>query len=268
MAFDYKNNNNKPKFSVAIRSDAYQKLINETLGDKESAKQFVTDITSVVSQNSTLQKCEAGSILSAGLLAQTLKLPLASTLGFAYVVPYGDKAQFQVGWKGLVQLCIRSGKYENLGVRPVHEGEALGLDEFGDEIVKFSHEFDLKPIVGYFAYFKLTSGFRKTLYWTVEQCEAHGTRYSKAHVGKNRGGEFDNWSSNFDAMAQKTVLKQLLSKYGIMSIELQKAIEMDQAVIEDDKPVYVDNEPEPKQIEIAETKSKEVEETNPDDADF
>jgi recombination protein RecT len=244
--------NTQPKFSVAIKSDAYQKLINETLGDKEVARRFVAEISTVVAQNYQLQKCEAASILSAGLTAQTLNLPLAPTLGFSYVVPYGNKAQFQIGWKGLVQLAQRSGQFERLGVRPVHEGEYIGQDEFGDDLFKFSHEFDNNKVVGYYAYFKLLNGFKKTLYWTVEQCEQHGRKYSKS---------YDNlWKSSFDSMAQKTVLKLLLNRYAPLSIEMQKAIQADQAVINVDgsysyvdNPNYVDEEQKPKKTNVRNT---------------
>lgn len=244
--------NTQPKFSVAIKSDAYQKLINETLGDKEVARRFVAEISTVVAQNYQLQKCDAASILSAGLTAQTLNLPLAPTLGFSYVVPYGNKAQFQIGWKGLVQLAQRSGQFERLGVRPVHEGEYIGQDEFGDDLFKFSHEFDNNKVVGYYAYFKLLNGFKKTLYWTVEQCEQHGRKYSKS---------YDNlWKSSFDSMAQKTVLKLLLNRYAPLSIEMQKAIQADQAVINVDgsysyvdNPNYVDEEQKPKKTNVRNT---------------
>ena len=128
------NYQSKPKFSVAIQSDAYKNLINNTLGDQEIARQFIADISGVVSNNPSLQQCDAGSIISAGLTAQTLKLPLASSLGFAYVVPYKDKAQFQISYKGYIQLAMRSGLFETIGVRPVHEGEYIGQDEFGDDI--------------------------------------------------------------------------------------------------------------------------------------
>lgn len=249
------------KFSVAIRSTAYQDLINNTLGDKELARQFVADISSVVSANYQLQECDGKSILTAGLVASSLKLPLAPTLGFAYVVPYGDKAQFQIGWKGLVQLAQRSGQFERLGVREVHKGEWVGQDEFGEDLFKFDHKFDSEPTIGFYAYFKLTNGFVKTLFWTVEQCEKHGAKYSKAHSGKNKGGEFDNWSKMFEIMASKTVLKQLLSKYAPLSTDLQKAITFDQAVVKDDgTPEYVDNEEEqPKQTGEITNGSKAVE---------
>ena len=231
----------QPKFSVAIKSDGYQKLINDTLGDKEIARRFIAEISTVVSQNPALQKCEAASILSAGLTAQTLNLPLAPTLGFAYIVPYGNKAQFQAGYKALIQLAQRSGQFERLGVRPVHEGEYIGQDEFGDDIFKFSHEFDNNKVVGYYAYFKLLNGFKKTLYWTVEECEKHGRKFSKS---------YDNlWKSSFDTMAQKTVLKLLLNRYAPLSVDMQKALQADQAVINTDgsysyvdSPTWDDNE--------------------------
>jgi recombination protein RecT len=233
------------RFSVAIKDEKYQQLINETLGDKELARQFVADISSVVGNNYKLQSCDARTILTAGLVACSMKLPLAPTLGFAYVVPYDGKAQFQIGWKGLVQLAQRSGQFKRLGVRDVHDGEWVGQDEFGEDLFKFDHKFDDKPIIGYYAYFELTNGFKKSVYWTKEQCEKHGSKYSKAHSGKNRGGEFDNWTSMFDIMAEKTVMKQLLSKYAPLSTELQKAIVYDQAIVGmDGTPNYVDNEPE------------------------
>lgn len=244
--------NTQPKFSVAIKSDAYQKLINDTLGDKEIARRFVAEISTVVSQNPALQKCEAASILSAGLTAQTLNLPLAPTLGFAYIVPYGNKAQFQAGYKALIQLAQRSGQFERLGVRPVHEGEYIGQDEFGDDIFKFSHEFDNNKVVGYYAYFKLLNGFKKTLYWTVEECEKHGRKFSKS---------YDNlWKSSFDTMAQKTALKLLLNRYAPLSIEMQKVMQADQAVTNldgsysyVDNPNYVDEEQKPKKTNVRNT---------------
>lgn len=230
--------NTKPKFSVAIKSEGYQRLINDTLGDKNLARDFVANITSVVANNPKLQDCDPATILSSGLMASSLKLPLSPTLGFAYVLPYGNKAQFQVGYKGIIQLCQRSGQFETIGVRAVHEGEYAGQNEFGEDLFKFDHQFDGAPIVGYFAYFKLLNGFKKTLYWTKEQCEAHGRKYSKSYGGL--------WTSAFDTMAQKTVLKMLISKYAPMSVDMQKANLADQAVIKDDGTFeYVDNPADP-----------------------
>ena len=230
------------RFSVTIREEKYQALINNTLGDKELARNFVANISTVVAQNQALQNCDAATILSAGLMAESLKLPLSPTLGFAYVIPYGKQAQFQIGYKGLIQLAQRTGLYERLGVRPVHQGEYVGQDEFGDDMFNFSHEFDDKPIVGYYAYFKLLNGFKKTMYWTVAQCEAHGVRFSK--TGKLWKDKKDG---GFEAMASKTVLKLLLNRYGPMSVDLQKAIQADQAAIKEDGSYeYVDGVDEEK----------------------
>ena len=222
------------KFSLTIQSQGYQKLINDTLGDKELARQFVADITTVVSQNPLLQDCEPGTILSAGLMASSLKLPLSQSLGFAYVIPYKTKATLQLGYKAYIQLAQRSGQFKRLGVKEVHEGEVVGQDEFGDDIFKFDHKFDSNKVIGYFAYFELLNGFKKTMYWTIDQCLAHGKRYSKSYDKL--------WTENPGAMCQKTVLKLLLSRYAPLSVEMVKAIQSDQAVINEDGTFdYVDN---------------------------
>lgn len=231
------------KFSVAIRSDAYKNLINDTLGNPSVARKFVAEISTVVGNNYALQECDAKTIISAGLLAQSLNLPLAPTLGFCYIIPYGNKATFQVGWKGLVQLAIRTGSYEKLGVNVVREGEYLGRDEFGEPLIKYNDEFANKPIVGYHAHFKLMNGFVKNIYWTKEMCEEHGKRYSAEYRTKGSG----KWKEMFDEMAMKTVLKQLISKWGIMSTELMTVVEADQAVVKENGEYdYVDNEKEDK----------------------
>jgi len=245
--------NSQPRFSVAIKSDAYQNLINSTLGDKEVARRFVAEISSVVSNNPMIQKCDAGSILSAGLLAQSLNLPLAPSLGFCYLVPYGDKAQFQLGYKALIQLSQRSGQFERLGVRPVHEGEYIGQDEFGDDIFNFSHEFDNNKVVGYYAYFKLLNGFKKTMYWTVEQVREHAKKYSKTYESKS---STNVWRDNFDTMASKTVLKLLLNRFAPMSVDMQKAIQADQSIVNQDGSYsYVDNETQPTKPTLRKTVS-------------
>ena len=247
-------------FSVAIKSDAYQKLINSTLGDKAVAQKFVAEISSVVSQNPALQKCEPGSILSAGLLAQTLRLPLASSLGFAYIVPYKDKAQFQVGYKGFVQLAMRSEKIVAIDVKEVHEGEYKGMDEDGEDIVEFAgHKYDDKPVVGYRAYFKTTNGFKKSLYRTVGQIKAHGRRYSRTF-----GNPDGLWAKNFDMMAKKTVLKEMLSKWAPLSVEMETAVKADQAAIRNDGSYdYVDN-PEGNEADVSPTRTTVVNTIAPD----
>ena len=245
MANDLMPKDKKVKFSVALRTDAYKNLINETLGNQKVAQKFIAEISTVVAQNNQLQECDAKTILSAGLLAQTLNLPLAPALGFAYIIPYNTKdggkvAQFQVSWKGLIQLAIRTGQYKSIGVRPVHDGEYKGQDEFGEDTFKFDHKFDEKKTVGYYAYFILVNGFKKSIYWTKEQCESHAKRYSAEYRSKGTG----KWKEMFDEMAMKTVLKQLISKWGIMSVDMQTVVQADQSVINDDGTYdYVDNEP-------------------------
>ena len=244
------------KFSVAIKSDLYKKLINDTLGDSKVAMRFVADVSTLVANNSGLQDCDPKTVLSAALMAQSLDLPLAPTLGFSYIIPYKNtkkdpvtkeqyqiyEATFQAGWRAWVQLAIRTGAYKKIGVKPVHEGEVVGQDEFGDEVIKFDHQFDDKPIVGYYAYFELVTGFKKTIYWTKEQCEKHGKRYSPEDRMYGTG----KWKEMFDEMALKTVLKQLISKWGIMSVQLQTMVQADQAVVRDGGQYdYIENQEEP-----------------------
>ena len=209
------------------------------MGDPAIARKFVAEISTVVGNNYSLQECDAKTIVSAGLLAQSLNLPLAPTLGFCYIIPYGGKATFQVGWKGLVQLAIRTKAYKSLGVNVVHKGEYLGRDKFGEPMVKYSDEYANEPVVGYHAYFELTNGFVKEIYWTKEMCEKHALRYSAEFRSKGTG----KWKEMFDEMAMKTVLKQLISKWGIMSTEIMTAVEADQAVVKENGEYdYVDNE--------------------------
>jgi recombination protein RecT len=270
MNMDHQLQTNKPKFSVAIQSDTYKNLINNTLGDKEVARQFVADISSVVSNNYNLANCDAATILSAGLTACSLKLPLSPTLGFCYVVPYKDKAQFQIGYKGLIQLAERTGQYLTIGVRPVHKGEYSGQDEFGEDKFKFSHDFDMNDTVGYFAYFKLINGFTKTLYMTTEQCQEHGKRYSRS-FSSDKGTNL--WRDSFDMMAEKTVLKLLINRYGIMSVEMQKAIKYDQAVIDEKgNAEYVDNDeslsPSGERVGATKSDDSETQSSNKEDSNI
>ena len=250
----------KMKFSVAIKTDAYKNLINNTLGDPEVARRFVAEISTVVSQNKQLQLCDAGSIISAGLLAQTLNLSLAPSLGFAYVVPYKDKAQFQIGYKGLVQLAQRSGQFQDLDSKPVRAGEYKGRNKItGQPIIEFDEMEDLKkPIVGYLAYFILNNGFTKTLFMTKEAVEQHAKKYSRAFASDWSG---NLWKDQFDMMAQKTVLKLLLNRYAPLSIEMQQAVRADQAVVSEDlkRFEYVDNE-KPSNSTVANTLAPEPEE--------
>lgn len=244
------------KFSIAIKSDRYIKLINDTLGDKKVALQFIADISAVVATNSSLQKCEAGSIVSGALLAHSLKLPLASAFGFAYLVPYQVydkatnskvyKAQFQMGYKGYIQLAVRTNQYRIIDATAVYKDEYKGRDpHFGTPLIEFtSKDHTAEKPIGYVAFFQTTQGFSQSIFMTASEVEAHAKRYSKAYLSEKKDSP---WFNNFEAMAEKTVLKKLISKYGIMSVEyadpLLKAIEADQAVIGmDGKKEYIDND--------------------------
>jgi len=240
----------KMKFSVAINSDAYKKIINQTLQDPKKARDFVTAIISAVSVNEALQECTPASILSAALLGESLNLSPSPQLGYYYLVPYNDTkkgiklAQFQMGYKGFVQLAMRSGYYKTIDVIEVREGEYLGRDsKTGEYKFNFMEDDDIresKKVVGYKASFEYLNGFTKVLYWSKEKMQKHALRYSKGYAAR-KGYTF--WEKDFDSMAFKTMLRQLLGKWGILSIEMQEAFTKDMATINTDGTYdYVDND--------------------------
>lgn len=240
---------NKPKFSLAIQSEGYKKLINNTLGDSKRAAKFIAAISSAVATNSSLQQCDAGSILSGALLGEALNLSPSPQLGQYYLVPFKDKAQFQLGYKGYIQLAIRSGQYKDIDVIEVREGEYLGRDKNTGkhqfEFIEDEVERENKPIIGYMAYFEYLNGFYKNLYWSKEKMQKHALEYSQAYASDiKKGTNYSFWSKDFDGMAFKTMLRQLISKWGIMSIDMQEAITKDMAVVKEDGTYdYVDNQP-------------------------
>lgn len=235
-----------------INSVSVRKKFNDVL-DK-GAGAFVTSLLGLVKQTPQLAACDPKTTLSAAMKAASLKLPIDPNLGFAYIVPYKDKnrgmeATFQMGWRGYVQLAMRTGQYKTINASVVHEGEIEDIDFITGEIVRGKRKSD--AAVGYIAYFKLVNGFEKTLYMDREEVEAHASQYSQAYGADKRYGKSRSvWTTNFDAMALKTVLKQLISKYGIMSIDMQgdamaTAIKSDQAVIREDGTAdYVDAQAE------------------------
>lgn len=255
----------QPKFSVALQTDAYKQLINNTLGDPDRAKRFVASISSAVATNPALQECEAGTILSGALLGESLNLSPSPVLGNYYLVPYDNRkkgvkeAQFQIGWKGYYQLAIRSGQYKQISVLPIKEGELIKYDPLNEEIEVNMIEDDLvreeTPTMGYYASFTYLNGFKKVLYWSKDKMMKHADRYSKAFsladYNKLQAGQIPEkdlwkysspWYTMTDDMGCKTILKQLLSKYGLLSIEMQDAIIKDQSVIEENGGFeYVDN---------------------------
>lgn len=195
------------------------------LGQK--AQGFATSVLSVVNNNKLLQNADPASVYSSAMVAASLDLPINPNLGFAAIVPYGRQAQFQIMTRGLVQLAIRSGQYAKICNAIVHTGELVKYDPFRDE-----YEFDASKkvdneVIGYMAYFRTIGGFEKYFYMTKEDALAHGKRYSKSFSS-------GVWNSDPDAMCLKTVLKLLLSKFGILSIEMQRAIRFDQGVVKGD----------------------------------
>ena len=243
----------KPKFSLAIQSEGYKKLINNTLGDPKRASKFIASITSAVATNQSLQECDAGSILSAALLGEALELSPSPQLGQVYLVPFNTKnpdgtwskkAQFQLGYKGYIQLAIRSGQYKKLNVLAIKDGELIKYDPLNEEIeVKLIDDEEVREkakTIGYYAMFEYVNGFRKTMYWTKSKMEAHALKYSKGYAAK-KGYTF--WEKDFDGMAYKTMLRQLISKWGIMSIEMQEAYTKDMSVVKEDGTYdYVDTQ--------------------------
>ena len=241
---------NKPKFSVAIQSDMYKNLINQTLGDKDRATRFIASISSAVATNQALQECDAGTILSGALLGESLNLSPSPQLGQYYLVPFNDSkkgykvAQFQLGYKGYIQLAIRSGQYKKLNVLAIKKGELIKYDPLNEEIevnlIEDEEERENSETIGYYAMFEYTNGFRKSLYWSKSKMEKHALKYSKGYAA-HKGYTF--WEKDFDGMAYKTMLRQLISKWGIMSIDMQQAVEKDMATINTDGTYeYVDNE--------------------------
>ena len=240
----------KPKFSVLLQQDAYKNLINNTLGDPKKATRFIASISSAVAVNPVLQECDGGTILSAALLGESLNLSPSPALGHYYLVPFNDNnnnrkvATFQLGYKGYVQLAIRSGQYKKINVVAIKQGELIKYDPLNEEIeVKLMDnelEREKAKTIGYYGMFELNNGFRKTLYWSKEKMESHALQYSKGYQAK-KGYTF--WEKDFDGMAFKTMLRQIISKWGVMSIELQTAFESDMAAIkEDGSKEYVDND--------------------------
>lgn len=241
--------NTKMGMTAYLTQDAVKDQINKVIGGKNGTR-FITAIISAVNNNEQLQQCTNQSILSAALLGESLNLSPSPMLGYYYLVPFNDKnkgkvAQFQIGYKGLIQLAIRSGQYKKINVMAIKEGELEYFDPLNEDIkvnlmVSDWNAREKAKTIGYYATFELTNGFKKSIYWSKEQMEAHAEQYSMGYKAK-KGYTF--WEKDFDAMAYKTMLRQLLSKWGIMSTEMMSAIDSDEAVInEDGTKTYVETE--------------------------
>lgn len=226
-----------------LQSDKIKTRFNEVLG--KNAPAFMSALLSVYNGNNLLQTCNPISILGAAGLAATLNLSITPSLGQAYIVPFktkggGYQAQFQIGSKGLVQLAHRTGRYTALHAGKVYEGEITGFNPVtGEPIIgeKISDK-----VVGYVAYMRLVNGFEKTVYMTKSEVEAHAEKYSQSYGYDKRSGKKSSpWSTNFDAMASKTVLKKLLNSWGILSADMAQALQADQSVVDKNTITYVDN---------------------------
>lgn len=272
------NNNQQLDISAYLTHDVIKNKINSMVGGKDGAR-FIAAVVSAVNCNETLKECTNASILSAALLGESLKLSPSPQLGQYYLVPFNDKdkgkvAQFQLGYKGYIQLAIRSGQYKKLNVLAIKAGELIRFDPLNEEIeVKLIEDEEAREAaetIGYYAMFEYVNGFRKAIYWSRKKMLSHADKYSQAFskdgcIVKTRYGEKKKvpfaeyeagnyptgdawmyssfWYKDFDGMAYKTMLRQLISKWGIMSIDMVSAMDADMAVINDDGTKdYVEND--------------------------
>lgn len=276
----------KQTFSNFLMGDAIKRKINEVVGGA-NGQRFITAILSAVSTNPALQDCEHSSIISAAFLGESLKLSPSPQLGQYYLVPFKDKkrgctvAQFQLGYKGYIQLAIRSGYYKKINVLAIKDGELIKYDPLTEELeVRIIEDDDIREqteTIGYYAMFEYTNGFRKAMYWSKKKMLAHADKYSQAFkkesYEKLLNGEIPEsdlwkyssfWYKDFDGMAFKTMLRQLISKWGIMSIDLQNAFERDMAEIKEDGTYnYIETIPE-EEINITNEEIPQAEATEED----
>lgn len=246
-----------------MNSGAVMKKLNDVLGSEKKAASFVSSVISVANGNQQLRNANPMTILGSAMVAATLDLPVVPTLGLAYIVPYKGQCQFQLGYKGLIELAERSGQFKNIIDEVVYEGQLVKKNKFTGE-----YEFDedakkSDTVIGYMARMDLINGFSKTIFWTKEEVEAHAKKFSQAF----RSGYSSPWKSDFDAMARKTVLKALFAKYAPKSVAIQQAVKFDQAVVrpadvtEEDLQIdsydvdYIDNEDA---VEVVEEEVKPV----------
>lgn len=243
------------RFNQFITNPKSQEYLSSVLGEKKAS--FVNNLTALVSNNSMLQECEPPTVMYAALKATALDLPLDPNLGFAYVLPYRNnkagktEASFQLGYKSFIQLALRTGQFRTINVMDVREGE-IEEENFitGEYKFKKVANREAKPVIGYCAYMKLMNGFEKYLYMTTEEVKAHALRFSQTY----RKG-YGLWADKemFGKMAEKTVVKMLLSKWAPLSVEMQTAIRSDQAVIRgEDTYDYVDNQEETADTQMSE----------------
>ena len=239
-----------------ISSEAVKNRLEDILGKRAST--FATSVIQITKQNEMLQNAVPSSIIGAAMTSATLNLPLNNNLGYAYIIPFNErqkdgsfltKAQFQIGYKGYIQLAMRSGQFKTIHTTDVKKGEILGRDRLSGTIdfewIEDEVEREKQDTIGYVAYFKLLNGYEATLYMTLDKLQNHGKKFSQTFKRN-----FGLWKDDFDSMAKKTVLKLLLSKYAPMSVDMQTAKESDQSSLEWNEenqtiePKYIDNKEE------------------------
>lgn len=274
MANQIEKKENKVTFSMRMNSSSFQRAISNTLQDPARCAKFTAALTSAVSTNPDLQECDASTTLSAALLGESLNLSPSPQLGQYYLVPFKDRkrgrtvATFVLGYKGMIQLAIRSGQYADIGASEIKAGELVTYNPITGHA-------DFSPImdpaerakadtIGYYAWFTTNNGFKKEVFWTREQMEAHAEQYSAGYRAR-KGYTF--WEKDFDGMAKKTMLRQLISKWGVMSVDLQQAYVNDMAAVKQDGGFF---EPESHQDsdEAAMEKAKAAEPADVEEVDL
>src|SRR5574343_1411500 len=218
--------------NIFAKDEVKQKM-SEILGNRST--QFITSVLQIVSNNDQLKNAEPLSVYNVAMVAATLDLPLNNNLGFAYIVPYGNKAQFQMGYKGFIQLAQRSGQFKTISATPIYEGQIISENPLKGYVFDFTTKSSEK-IIGYAAYFELLNGFEKTIYKSISEIEKHAKKYSQTY----RNG-FGIWKDDFNSMALKTVLKEILSKYAPLSIEMQKAVVSDNSIVKNAEALDVEH---------------------------
>lgn len=206
-------------FQEEILKEYNQQLIKNMLQDH--AATFTASLIEIYSSEEQLQGCKPEAVFKEAMKAAALKLPITKTLGLAFIIAYKDKPQFQIGYKGLMQLAIRSGAYESINADVIYEGEVTAIDRLTGNF-SFDGQRKSDTVVGYFAHVQLKNGFKKTLFMTKEQVTAHAKKYSKTF-----SSDYSPWKSNFDEMGIKTVLKRVIGQYGVLSVEMMNAFEED-----------------------------------------
>jgi recombination protein RecT len=222
-----------------LKQDGIMARVEALLGDR--APQFTSSLLALTNSSRALSECDPKTVLASAMVAATMDLPINPNLGFAYIVPYGGVAQFQMGWKGFVQLAMRSGQYARMNAVTVNAEALAGVDEMGEPVIAWEKLDETKPAIGYVFGFKLVNGYTKIAYWSKAKVEAHAQRYSQAYRAKKKDSP---WFTNFDAMGMKTVTKNTLAKWGVLSIAMERAITEDtgtRANLDDAPPMYLDN---------------------------